>query len=124
MLLDTVAYRALLLAPTRGKLRERGNAMSWRVAVALIVAALFVPSAARAVRCNRSRGLVARKLFYHPYGGTLSDSSSAPLRWKFTSQEVDSETGLYNYGPASMIPSWADSSALILPFQAPTTHRR
>jgi RHS repeat-associated protein len=39
----------------------------------------------------------ARKLLYQPFGGTISDSSSGPLHWGFTGQELDSETGLCYY---------------------------
>jgi RHS repeat-associated protein len=35
---------------------------------------------------------------YYPFGGTRSDNSSVYLNYKYTGQEQDQETGLYNYG--------------------------
>jgi RHS repeat-associated protein len=35
---------------------------------------------------------------YYPFGGTRSDNSSVYLNYKYTGQELDGETGLYNYG--------------------------
>jgi len=38
------------------------------------------------------------EIHYYPYGETLSDTGSVSVKHKFTSQELDSETGLYHYG--------------------------
>jgi len=34
---------------------------------------------------------------YYPFGGSLSESGTEPVKHKYTSQEFDAETGLYNY---------------------------
>jgi RHS repeat-associated protein len=71
-------------------------------------------------------GLEATRLVYLPYGETASDHSSGSdvVTRKFTGQELDEETGLYNYGaryydPAlgrflsadSIVPSLADGQS-------------
>jgi RHS repeat-associated protein len=35
---------------------------------------------------------------YYPFGKSKSDSGTSAMNHKFTSQELDAETGLYNYG--------------------------
>jgi RHS repeat-associated protein len=43
-------------------------------------------------------GNKAEELYYYPYGKTRYNSGSVNLKHKFTGQELDEETGLYNYG--------------------------
>ncbi len=45
-----------------------------------------------------SAGSKVEELYYYPYGGTRIDSGSISVKHKYTSQELDGETGLYNYG--------------------------
>ncbi len=49
---------------------------------------------------TNSSGANVEQIHYYPYGETLSDdgSVSVSVKHKFTSQELDRETGLYNYG--------------------------
>lgn len=42
-------------------------------------------------------GNQVESIAYYPFGGTRSDNSSVYLNYKYTGQEQDSETGLYNY---------------------------
>ena len=45
-----------------------------------------------------TRGTKVESMNYYPFGGTRVDSGTANLAYKFTGQELDSETGLYYYG--------------------------
>ncbi len=47
---------------------------------------------------TNSSGANVEQIHYYPYGKTLSDDGSVSVKHKFTSQELDRETGLYNYG--------------------------
>ena len=44
-----------------------------------------------------SSGNVVEQIFYKPFGGTVADTGSLSLNHKYTGQEQDQETGLYNY---------------------------
>ena len=43
-------------------------------------------------------GNKVEEIAYYPFGKSSADAGSAGLNHKFTSQELDEETGLYNYG--------------------------
>ena len=45
-----------------------------------------------------SSGIVKEEIYYYPYGKTRSNSGTLNVKQKFTGQELDDETGLYNYG--------------------------
>ncbi len=47
---------------------------------------------------TNSSGANVEEIHYYPYGETLSDTGSVSVKHKFTSQELDRETGLYYYG--------------------------
>ncbi len=47
---------------------------------------------------TNSSGNQVEEIHYYPYGETLSDTGTVSVKHKFTSQELDSETGLYYYG--------------------------
>lgn len=47
---------------------------------------------------TNSSGTNVEEIHYYPFGETLSDSGSVSVKHKFTSQELDSKTGLYYYG--------------------------
>jgi RHS repeat-associated protein len=47
---------------------------------------------------TNSSGAKVEEIHYYPYGETYSDTGTVSVKHKFTSQEFDKETGLYNYG--------------------------
>lgn len=44
-----------------------------------------------------SSGIIAERIYYGPFGAVISDSGGIRVKHKYTSQEYDEETGLYNY---------------------------
>ncbi len=42
-------------------------------------------------------GNKAEEIYYYPYGGSRQDSGGVNVRYKYTGQELDDETGLYYY---------------------------
>ena len=74
---------------------------------------------------RRSGGTKVESMNYYPFGGTRVDSGTANLAYKFTGQELDSETGFYNFNarqyyadlgrfisPDSVVPSPGDPQSL------------
>ncbi len=72
-----------------------------------------------------SDGTKAESVYYYPFGGTRVDNGSANLPYKFTGQELDPETKLYNFNarqyhadlgrfisPDSVVPSPGDPQTL------------
>ncbi|MCP5004143.1 MAG: RHS repeat-associated core domain-containing protein, partial [Planctomycetes bacterium] len=53
---------------------------------------------------TNSSGANVGEIHYYPYGEALSDSSPPFIKHKFTSQELDAETGLYHYGDRNYDP--------------------
>ena len=47
---------------------------------------------------TNSSGAVVAKMEYMPFGGQRSATGAMPSGYRFTDQELDGETGLYNYG--------------------------
>jgi len=47
---------------------------------------------------TNSSGAKVEEIHYYPYGEAISDTGTVSVKHKFTSQEFDKETGLYNYG--------------------------
>lgn len=43
-------------------------------------------------------GTKVEEIYYYPFGGTRTDTGSISVNHKYTSQELDGETGLYYYG--------------------------
>jgi len=52
-----------------------------------------------------SNGNKIEEVYYYPFGGTRADTGSVSMNHKYTSQEFDSETGLYYYNARYYNPS-------------------
>jgi RHS repeat-associated protein len=72
-----------------------------------------------------SSGIMKEEIYYYPFGKTRSNTGTLNVKHKFTGQELDDETGLYNYGaryydPAigrfvsadSIVPDFSDPQSL------------
>jgi RHS repeat-associated protein len=74
---------------------------------------------------TNSSGIKAKEIYYYPYGETRTESGSADIKHKYTGQELDNETGIYNYkaryyhpalarfiSPDTVVPSNTDPQSL------------
>jgi RHS repeat-associated protein len=74
---------------------------------------------------TNSSGIKAKEIYYYPYGETRTESGSADIKHKYTGQELDNETGIYNYkaryyhpvlgrfiSPDSIVPTPEDPQSL------------
>ena len=52
-----------------------------------------------------ANGNKSEDIYYYPFGGAQSDSGAVSMTYKYTSQEFDAETGLYNYNARLYNPS-------------------
>ena len=74
-----------------------------------------------------ANGNLVEQVFYKPFGETVEDTGSVSLNHKYTGQELDAETGLYNYGARYYSPEigrFVSADSLIPHYDNPQSYNR